>query len=124
MSKHAICFKNSPRLTEQHHISKCDIRRIVKSANKTGMIDHYASGAAYQDMLDIPDFKSAMDRIAQAKSTFASMPAKIRSKFQNDPARFVEYCLSEATPNEALVKLGLANPVAKPESKSEANPEA
>jgi len=113
---HAIDFTGTPVLTEQHHKSKCDIKRIVKSAMRTGIVDHAAKGAAYRDMLDIPDFKTSMDRIAAAKSTFAGMPAALRLRFQNDPTRFVEYCLSESTPNEALVKLGLATPVAPPKT--------
>ena len=122
MGKHAIDFSNSPRLTEQHHKDKCCIRRIVKSASRTGIVDHLAHGAAYRDALNVPDFKTAMDQIAAAKSVFASMPAKIRTEFQNDPARFVAFCTDPKTPNSELVRLGLGVPVEEPpkETKSEA----
>jgi len=104
---HSKCFKNSVRLTESSHKDKCDIRRIVKSALKTGSVDHLAPASHFSDMIGIPDFKTAMDQIAQAKSTFASLPAKVRLEFRNDPAAFVA-AAQDPSQADRFVKLGLA----------------
>lgn len=106
--------KLEKKLTEQSHKHKCDIKRIVKSAMATGAIDHLNSRAAQAgDLSSIPDFKQAMDRIAEAKSTFHALPAALRKKFHNDPRNFVDFVSNPANLPE-MRALGLAAPEPKP----------
>lgn len=112
--RHAICFKGTKRMTESHHKDKCDIHRIVKSAVRTGFFDHVSSVQAdSSDAFTIPDFKTAMDKIAAAKSAFHELPSKIRFEFRNDPGLYVQFC-SDPKNLPRLRELGLANPLVDP----------
>jgi phage internal scaffolding protein len=59
-----------------------------------------------------------MNAVAQANETFESLPADLRSRFENDPEKFVTFCLDKDN-QEELIKLGLAD---KPAEVVEAAP--
>lgn len=63
------------------------------------------------DFTNIPDFRGAQDLIRKAQEVFASLPAKIRAKFDNDPAKYIDFFEDPDNESEAI-RLGLAK---KPE---------
>ncbi|AXL15582.1 internal scaffolding protein [Microviridae sp.] len=83
-------------LTEQSHVPSCDIRIIMKQAQKTGMVSHLAKhGGSYLDLASMPEFMEAQRILAEARSTFETIPSKIREQFHNDPAEFLEFIQNE-----------------------------
>lgn len=83
-------------VTEQAHKDTCDIHTIMRRYEKTGLIEHVNTrGAEYADYVGAPDFKEAMDYIANAKSLFESVPASIRDRFDNDPAKYLDFMTDE-----------------------------
>lgn len=81
-----------PSMTEQAHKDDCDIQKILKKYAQTGVITHNnAVQGTYQDFPSGMDFQSAQNIIAEGKSLFETVPARIRADFDNDPAKFLEF---------------------------------
>lgn len=93
-------------LTEQSHKKECDVNLIVKKYDKTGLISHVSKFEAKYGNLGGADFKSAMDLIAGAKSSFESLPSNIRKKFRNSTEAFLSFMENPANRDEAI-NLGL-----------------
>lgn len=60
----------------------------------------------YGDFSDIPDLREALDRTAEAKFQFMRLPAKLRSKFNNDPLELYDWVNKPENIDEA-VEIGL-----------------
>ncbi|WNK14141.1 MAG: internal scaffolding protein [Microvirus sp.] len=94
-------------LTKQSFAEECDINTIVRRFHLTGELPSNVLVPQYADFTEIFDYHSALNVIAQANEAFDLMPADVRSRFQNDPAAFLDFCND---PNNAVeaVKLGIA----------------
>ena len=62
----------------------------------------------YGDFTNINDYHSAMNATAKAREAFHELPAEIRSKFDNDPGKYVDFCLDENNLSE-MKEMGLLN---------------
>lgn len=116
-------YEYPPSRTKQAHLKECDINTILKQFSVTGQLTHISAKAAlgaYQDLPDTVDFQDAQNLVIEAQKAFASLPAKTRERFQNDPAEFLAFMGDEANRDEAI-KLGLVVP---PPAKSEDPPPA
>lgn len=100
-------------LAKQSFAEEVDINTIVRRFGISGQLPENVAAPTYSDFNDVFDFKSAMDAIAVANEAFDQMPANVRSRFQNDPQEFVEFCSKEENRAEA-VKLGLIVPEVLP----------
>lgn len=109
----------TPSLTQQHFADECDINTIVKRFGLTGQLPQGVRAPTFGDFEDVPSYHEAMNAIKEADQAFYSMPADVRSRFFNDPGRFVDFCSDEANRAEAE-KLGLV--VAKPPAAAEVVP--
>lgn len=64
------------------------------------------------DLTDAPsDYQSVLNQLNEARDQFMSLPAKLRSRFDNDPGEFMAF-VGDSSNLEEMVKLGLA--VARP----------
>lgn len=95
-------------LTEQSHKAECDINTILNRYLKTGLLDHSKKAAArYGDFCGIGEgFAQTMNLVAQAQEIFESVPSYIRTRFDNNPAEYMEFMLNEANRAE-IEALGL-----------------
>ncbi|AXH75995.1 MAG: internal scaffolding protein [Microviridae sp.] len=80
-----------PGRTKQSFKDECDINVIMKRYQATGILEHTREAAG--QFLDVSgiEFQSAMNVVAEAQSLFADLPAQIRSRFENDPARLLDW---------------------------------
>lgn len=74
------------------------------------------------DIADAPnDYQSVMNQLNEARDQFMSLPARVRSRFNNSPHEFVSF-VSDANNLDEMVSLGLAErrdpPVSAPVSAS------
>ena len=92
--------------TQQSFKDETDINVILRRFNVTGELPQGVRMPTYADFSEVYDFHSAANAIAQANEAFEAMPADVRAKFQNDPAKFVAFCSKEENREEAK-KLGL-----------------
>ena len=104
-----IDLEKEPSLTEQAHKRTCDIHTIMRKYEKTGIIEHTAQyQGTYGDFANAPEFDEAQRIIADAKSMFETVPAKIRERFNNDPGEYVSFMTDDAN-YDAIAELGLDN---------------
>lgn len=92
--------------TQQHFKEECDINTIIRRFGITKLAPDPVRMPTYGDFTEVFDFHSAANAIAQARESFDAMPATVRSRFNNDPGAFVDFCSAEENRAEA-VKLGL-----------------
>jgi phage internal scaffolding protein len=96
-----------PTLTQQNFKDSTDINRIVKQYGKTGLAEQTTRQPLPEDYHNITDYHSAMNAIRAGDEAFAELPATTRERFDNDPAKFVDFCLDEKN-NEEATQMGLA----------------
>jgi phage internal scaffolding protein len=95
-----------PSRTKQSFRDECDINNILRQFNVTGQLPVGSVQPQYGDFSGITDYQSALNAVMAAQDSFLELPAKIRAKFQNDPALFVEFASDEANKDE-MKALGL-----------------
>lgn len=107
-----VSFEGTISLTKQSEADACDINNIMNTYTKTGVLPVAEGNPLYGDFYDAPTFTEAMAVVAQANAQFASLPAELRAKFQNDPAQFLAF-VDNGENYDELVKMGLVE--ARPE---------
>lgn len=99
---------SEPRMTEQNHRKTCDVRTIMKKYERSGVIEHVNRyGGRYGDFLSASNYHEAMNQVLRAQDMFNSLPSSVRSRFENDPAKFLEFAQNHENA-EALAEMGLA----------------
>ena len=100
-------------LTHQSFKDECDINRIMARYQATGLLPNLNETASqYLDCTAI-DFQAHQEFIAGAFSAFHQMPSAIRSRFNNSPAEFFDFCSQEKNRPE-LAEMGLLRPITEP----------
>lgn len=96
-----------PSMTKQSMKDECDINNILKGYMRNGIIEHVKTvQGRYGDFASAPEYHDAMNIVVEAQNMFATLPAKIRNRFENDPAAFLDYAQDPS--NEAEMReLGL-----------------
>lgn len=109
-----IDFEGEVSLTKQSEAEACDINNIMKRYEQTGLLpDSNGRQPTFADFSTMETYQEAMNIVSQANSSFHSLPAEIRARFQNDPAQFlgfVEKGLVDENAAKELIEMGLAVP--------------
>lgn len=102
--------------TVQSARDDADINVIVKRMARTGVMPTTARVPTQGDFTDqVTNYHTAINLIRTAEMEFLKLPAKIRSKFKNDPQNLMDF-LVDPQNNEESYKLGLRiKPPEKPE---------
>lgn len=96
--------------TKQAPAAECDINEIMAKYVKTGLLAHANSYRGEYGFASAVDFHGAMNIVTKADQMFDALPAKVRDRFSNDPASFLDFV--QADDNEAeMIELGLADPI-------------
>lgn len=99
-----------PSMTKQSFVEECDINNVLREYSQSGQLRHISQRAEqgmYTDLPDNTDFQEALNIVLEGQKAFDSLPAKVRNRFNNDPAAFLEFMADPANQDEAI-KLGLA----------------
>jgi len=90
---------------EQHH--RTEIKKMVQEVESRGLLR--ANTVFNGELDDYPsyDFQEAQFMMAKARSTFEQMPSQLRKKFENNPAKFMDFANNPQNAQE-MVELGLA----------------
>lgn len=75
------------------------------------------------DFSDLPDFSATMQKLTSAQEQFRRIPAKVRSRFNNDVGELLRFVLDPANVKES-VELGLLPKEALPKEEGAAKPPA
>lgn len=111
-------FFRKPSLTRQEFKDEADLGKTIKRFAKTpeGRValqnaQGFVSGR-FEDVSEIPDYRTALDQVNAANRKFMALPAIVRKRFDNDAALFLDFC-SDPKNIDELRKLGLAKPVSE-----------
>lgn len=99
---------DGPGKTLQAFKEECDINRIMKRYQQTGVIDHVNRVEPKFGDVDAVDFQTALHVVMDAEARFFALPSEVRDRFGNDPARLLAFVSDRANLEEA-VKLGLVD---------------
>jgi len=105
-------------ITEQHHSDSCDINKILAQFMETGILPSTTKEPQYGDLTESGlQFQTAMYQIARAKSLFEELPENIRTRFDNEPHKFLVFA---ENPNnlDDMIEMGLINAPASTEDEA------
>jgi len=97
---------SKPSLAKQSFRDECDINNILRQFNVTGELPVGSVQPQYGDFSGITDYQSALNAVMAAQDSFLELPAKVRARFDNDPAVFLDFVSDEANRDE-MKALGL-----------------
>lgn len=114
-----------PSKTQQNFAEDCDINTIVNRFLKNKILPPVAQTASYGDFTGISSYHDALIKVQAARDMFASLPAKVRKRFNNDPGQYLDFFKDPDNIKEA-VNLGLLNidPVEVAAARAQAHAEA
>lgn len=87
----SISFSGKSR-TRQEFKDECDINTIVRRFGVTGQLPTMSRIPQNADFSDALDFREAMNAMVEARESFDVLPSRVRARFHNDPAEFVDFC--------------------------------
>lgn len=108
-SKSSVMVDFPPTLTKQEFKEDSDPNYIMEKFSRTGdMSLIVAPGKAPQfgDFVSTDSYHDSMNIVIHAQDEFASLPAKLRERFGNDPALLLDF-LSDSANRDEAIKLGL-----------------
>jgi phage internal scaffolding protein len=98
-------------VTQQHFKEECDINTILKKYQQTGVMDVPVLKQNFGDFSEVKSYHEAQIAMQEAKDQFMTLPAAVRSKFENDPGALLDFVANPENKAEAI-SLGLIdNPV-------------
>lgn len=92
---------------QQQFIKECDINNILKRYRATGLMRQLPGQPMYGDFSNIPDYQDALNTVIRAEEAFMRLPSDLRTRFDNDPQKFLDFVKDPAN-KEELYSLGLA----------------
>lgn len=113
----------SVSLTKQSFVDECNINNILAKYQKTGAIDHANNHSPNYGYADSTSFTDAMQIIAKGTNMFNDLPSSLRTKFNHDPAEFLEFTQNPANEQE-MADLGLISSPYQPPFEVETTNEA
>lgn len=90
---------------EQSHKDACDINSMIEKARRGVFIPPESAGR-YGDFTGVTDFQTAMNQVKAAEATFSFLPSWLRKKFDNDPAKAIDF-VNDPENAEECYELGL-----------------
>jgi phage internal scaffolding protein len=100
-----VCLEQS--LAQQHFKDECDINYILKTFGIEALAVNPLT-PRYGDFTDVVDYHSALNAVIAAEDEFMTLPAHIRTRFDNDPSKLIDFMENPANRSEAE-SLGLVN---------------
>lgn len=92
---------------QQQFAEESDINFIANRYGLTAEMPTLLQPPTYADYEEVFDFQSANNIIVRAKNDFMQLPAKIRSRMNNDPGEYLAF-MNDPDNTEEAIKLGLA----------------
>ena len=112
---------DDPSLAQQQFRDECDINTILERFNVTGQLPVSPLEPQFGDFSGIRDYHTALNAVLDAQESFDALPARVRERFANDPAAFVDFCLDVANRDE-MKALGLIEGAPQGDVKSPTDP--
>lgn len=99
-------FPNENR-TKQSFLDECDVNNIVRKYDVHGIVPESRGSLVFGDYSDVPSYQDACNIVKRAEDQFLSLDAETRSRFANNPEKFLEF-VSDSKNLPEMYRLGLA----------------
>lgn len=96
-------------LTVQAQKNETDINQIMKKIEKGMMVNTVAEEGRFEDISDFDGLEASIIKVQKANEAFMTLSAEVRSRFDNNPVKLIDFLSDEGNYAEA-VELGLVNP--------------
>jgi len=93
-----VCLE--PTKAQQHFKDECDINYVLKTFGIEGLAQTQLT-PRYGDFSNVVDYHSALNAVIAAEDEFMALPANIRTRFDNDPAKLIDFLGNDANRLEA-----------------------
>lgn len=95
------------QITKQSFADECDIHKILKQYQQTGIINHISPNQPrYLDLPDNLDYQSSLNIIMEAQDAFMTLSSSVRDRYGNNPEKFLE-ALNDPSQREFLESVGV-----------------
>lgn len=112
-SDECALFCQDKSLTQQSFAEEADINTIIRRFGLDGPLPQGVRMPSYGDFTGLKTYEDAWEVLNAAQESFYAMPARVRARFENDPAQFVAFCSDPANAQE-MKELGLVEPSQAP----------
>ncbi len=106
-----LCSEESR--TRQSEAAACNINNIMARYETTGVLPVQDRQGFFADVSTMGDYRQAMDQVDRGEKAFMQLPAKVRSRFNNDAADFLDF-VSDPTNRDEMREMGLLEPLVEP----------
>lgn len=103
-----------PSMTSQAMGEEVDINKIVARIQKGQTVLTAAGEPFYGDVSEFGGLQDAIIKVQDAEDLFNQFPADIRTRFENDPVKMIEFLEDPKNLDEAI-KMGFVKPKPEPE---------
>jgi len=113
-----VTVNEEPSRTQQQFKEMSDINRIMKKYHKGEMVNYLnRNPGKYGDFSSMPSYSDALQTVMDAQDSFMTLPSLVRKRFDNDPAKVIQF-VSDKKNYEEAVNLGLIPKKDVPEAKN------
>ena len=106
-SRRPVVLCDPTKGAKQSFKDECDINNILARHKAGGIVTHVnANAGRFADVSKIGDYRTAMDRVADARGFFSQLSSEIRREFDNDSAVFLDFIL-DPNNEDRIAELGL-----------------
>jgi len=125
LDKEGIDSYWGPSRTVQADEKNANIHLILERYQQTGQLPMMIQKEPkYGDFAEMPTYQESLNLVIHAQAQFMALDAKIRAKFDNDTAKFLEFA-TDPKNQDKLIEMGLAKKkVEMPAPKGEKDPAA
>lgn len=103
-----------PTRTKQQFAAESNINNIMAKYQKTGLIDHVSRYGPTYGFAEPVDFQEALNTVRTAQDMFNALPSSWRARFENDPAKFLDF-VQDPENEEEMRHIGIL-PKAEPKN--------
>lgn len=91
-----------PSLAQQQFKEETDVNYIVDRYTRTGELPPGSQIPQFGDFTGVSDYHSALNLVRQSQEEFMSLPPAVRSRFENDPGKLLDFLTDDKTAQKRL----------------------
>lgn len=96
--------------TKQEFREQCNINKIMDRFYKRGVLpEMIKKNPQYGDFSNATDYQNSLHLVMKAQEQFQALSSKVRSQFDNDPQKFLEFAENPEN-KEKMAELDLLKP--------------
>ncbi|WNK13360.1 MAG: internal scaffolding protein [Microvirus sp.] len=99
----AIDCSGDEVFTQQSGADECDINKIIERAKRGAQINVSERTPMYGDFTQVPtDLRDCLNVVRKANEAFMALDAHVRKRFDNDPAKLLDFVNDSKNRDEAI----------------------